>query len=262
MARAAAEFQQKMKELQTASAKFSVAERACQEGDILLASRIYVHYASGRDDAVGVEAKRRLSELAEEARKKLGDLDAKLAREEASYSPGELLGRDGLPPPWEEAVARAFVDYNKLADDYSSVPAVKSELKKHLAAQRLRPHVAAVLNEPKAATLWQMGQRHEHDSQSCCAYWVYKQAADLLPAPSAVRASHRFAEMDEDPQLVASAKACRELRECHDLYNLAEKIVPHRPARAKELFAQIVQRTPRESEIHGAARKRVEEMSR
>ena len=262
MARAAAQFQRRMKQLRTASARFSVAEQARQEGNILLASRIYVHYASRRGDSIGAEAKRRLGALAEEARIKLSDLDAKLAKEETSYSPGELMGRDGLPPSWEDAVVLAFKEYNQLADDYSSVPAVKSELKKHVAAARRRPYFAAVLNEPKAKILWQMGQQHEHADQSCCAYWVYKQAAGLMPAPSALRASDRFSAMEEDPQLVASAKACRELRQCHDLYNLAEKIATHRPARAKELFTQIVQRAPQESEIHGAARKRVEEMSR
>lgn len=262
MARAAVEYRRKMNELRTASAKFSIAEQARQEGNILLASRIYKYYASRRNGGIGVEAKQRLGELADEARRKLSELDAKLAKEEASFSPSELLGRNGLSPAWEETVALAFEEYNKLADDYSSVPAVKSELKKHVAAKRRQPYLAAVLNEPKAHTLWQLGQQHEHDGQSCCAYWVYKQAAGLAPAPSAVRASDHFSEMEEDPQLVAAAKACRELRQCHDLYNLAEKIAPHRPDRAKELFTQIVGRAPEESEIHKAARKRVDEMSR
>ena len=66
--------------------------------------------------------------------------------------------------------------------------------------------------------------------------------------------------MEEDPEIVASAAACRELQECHKIFSRAEKLSKLRQARAKELFAQIVERAPEDSELHRAALLHIQEL--
>jgi hypothetical protein len=160
----------------------------------------------------------------------------------------------------EKLVVEAFQEYDQVARPYGGVPAVKSELKKHVAKQRRRDEFAAVLNEPEAKILWEEGQQHERENQQCCAYWVYKQAARLKAARSAALARRRLAEMEEDRGIVASAEACRDLQECHRIYNRAEMLSKHKQEKAKELFAQVVDRAPAESEVHRAALAHLEEI--
>ena len=68
--------------------------------------------------------------------------------------------------------------------------------------------------------------------------------------------------MKQDPRIVASAEACRELQQCHKIYNRAKKLISPRPTRAKELFAQIVARAPEDSQLYRAARAHLDEMQR
>lgn len=70
-----------------------------------------------------------------------------------------------------------------------------------------------MLNESKARELWEVAQQHEEAEAPCCAFWAYRDAAKLAPAPSAERAGQRLAQMQQDPQIVASAEACRQLQE-------------------------------------------------
>ena len=122
---------------------------------------------------------------------------------------------------------------------------------------RRQPEYASVLNELAAKSLWELGQEHERDDQLCCAYWVYKRAAELTPAPSAVLAKNRFAELDKDPQVVASAEKCRTLQWCHQAYLRADRLLELKPERATELFAEIVSRAPKDSEVYREAKKHV-----
>jgi len=174
-------------------------------------------------------------------------------------SAGELLVQGDQPSNspqmarWRERVTAAFRQYDQIVEDYREVPAAAKQIKAHVARQRRRPECAVVLNEPEAKALWEVAQQHEADDHGCCAYWVYRQAARLVPAPSASRAAKRLAEMAQDPKLIAAAEECRELQKCHQIYSRAERLIPVEPDRAKELFAQVVQRAPKDSEVYRAA---------
>ncbi len=264
MARAAAEARQAYLMSQSAGdvARLATADRIYQEGDVRVAGRMYVQVALSRPkNQATAEARQRLVKLADEARQKLGKIDADLVGQGGGLSPGELIGPDGQPTaPWAGQIAAAFRQYDDLVEDYGRVPVADREIKTHIAKQRRRPEFAAVLNEPEAKALWELGQQHEAKDHACCAYWVYREAARLAPARSARLALERFEQMEQDADAVAAAKACRELRQCHKIYNRAELLIANRPARAKELFAQIVQRAPEDSEIYRAAREHVQRL--
>ena len=66
--------------------------------------------------------------------------------------------------------------------------------------------------------------------------------------------------MQQDSNLVAAAESCRELQWCHRTYRLADRLVRSKPDRASELFAEIVKRSPQDSEIHRDAQARIEEL--
>ena len=83
-----------------------------------------------------------------------------------------------------------------------------------------------------------------------------------MPAPSAVQAGFRFAELAEDPQVVASAQACRELKWCHQAYVRAERLLSGKPEAANEIFAEIVRRAPEDSEVYRAATRALAAMNR
>jgi hypothetical protein len=68
--------------------------------------------------------------------------------------------------------------------------------------------------------------------------------------------------MEQDSQLVAAAEACRRLQECHRLYKRAEGVADANPRRARELFGQIIEQAPRDSEVYMAARKHIADMNR
>jgi hypothetical protein len=244
----------------TSAAQFEAAQRAYQEGDLQVASRMYVNLVlKHQGTPQAAEARQKLAQLADEARRKLEQIDARLEEKGKVLSPGESSEPGGPPTPqqltarWEKLVVEAFQEYDRVAEDYSGVPEVKGELNKHVGSQRRRAELAAVLNEPEAKTLWEEGQRREQEQQLCCAYWVYKQAAGLTPANSAERARRRLGQMQQDPEIVAAAVACRELQECHKLYARAERLIAARPDRARELFAQVVARAPADSEVHRSA---------
>jgi len=137
---------------------------------------------------------------------------------------------------------------------------VNLEIRNHVSKQRRLPEIAAVLNEPEAASLLAVARQHDKKGEQCCAYWVYERAAKLVPAPSAQVARDRFVEVTQDSDAVAAAKTCREIRECHSLYWRAELLIAKRPTRAKELFDEIVSRTPEDSEIHRAAQEQIENL--
>jgi hypothetical protein len=243
-----------MKKAITALARLNAAEQAYKEGDVRVATRMYVALArsSPRNDAT-VEARRRLDVLAGEARQKLEELEAELIQGQEELSPGE----ESFTARWGELVRQTFEGYDQLSEDYGGVPAVKRELRSHIARKRHQPEYAKVLNEPKAAELWELGQEHERDDHECCAYWVYREATKLKHAPSTRLAQLRLAEMERDPQIRVAAKACLDLQECHKMYKSAERIIHTNPERARHLFAQITDRAPQDSELHRAAREHV-----
>lgn len=119
---------------------------------------------------------------------------------------------------------------------------------------RRRNDVAAVLNEPDAEKFWNLGQQHERAGAVCCVYLTYQEARKLTPAPSALKASERFDTLSADPEIVASAERCRNLQQCHHTYRRAERLLAAQPERAAELFREVLDKAPRDSEIHVAAR--------
>ncbi len=116
-----------------------------------------------------------------------------------------------------------------------------------------------MLNEPAAKKLWDIAQEHERNDQLCCAYWVYKEAAELMPAPSASRASARFDELSKDNEVVAAAETCRTLKWCHAAYACADKLLPLKPNRARRSSRRLSKRAPEDSEVYRAAREHVME---
>jgi hypothetical protein len=234
------------KKARSTAALLATADAAYKEGRILAASKIYCRMASGRPpNGFSVAARQRLDRLAEDARGKLGEVDAKLSQQE-------------MAPDLIEAV---FDEYSRLSKDYGGVPAVRREIRSHVARQRRRPEYAKVLNEPEAEALWESAQEHEARDHPCCAYWIYQRAARLTPAPSGERALKQLTKMNEDPRLVAAAELCRRLQECHGLFSRAERVIKANPARARELFRQIVDRAPEDSEVHLAARRQIRQMT-
>ena len=192
----------------------------------------------------------------------MAEIDAILNDSESQPSPSDLFYRgdhkvDGRFAAWEAAVRAAFNKYNRLVDDYEGVPNLANTLTSHVNRQRRRMEIAVVLNEPEAKALLDAGKQHESEDHQCCAYWVYRQAARLLPAPSAIEAKTRLEALEEVPDIVAKAEACREVQRCHQLYARAERLLPDRPERADELFAEIIRRAPSDSKVYRAAEQRL-----
>ena len=246
-----------MKKAATAQARLQAADKAYQEGDIRVAARIYVSLAQSRSgDTASLQARQHLDQLAAEATEKRKQIEADFAKEQAGLSPGELSPSQ-FSYRWSESVLALLQKYDELTEKYDAVPAAKRELGKQIAKQRNRPEYAAVLKEPEAKALWDLGQQHEQQDSACCAYWVYKHAAQLTPAPSARRAHDRLAKMEQDPKTIEAAKACRDLQECHKIYNSAVRIVDTNPDRARQLLLQVVDRAPKDSTLYVAAQQRI-----
>jgi DNA-directed RNA polymerase subunit F len=240
-----------MKEAQTDAARLQVAEKARQDNDIEAACRIYLRVAGSRvNSQAKLTAKQRLEELQTEAQDKFDDVQNRLVGF-ASTSANEQTDatRDGL--------CRCIEEFETLAKLYSRVPQVGREMRSALAKQKKEPSIRAVTQEPEAQRLWEIAQKFEDEGQQCCAFQVYEEGARQLPAPSARLAADRLAEMKDDPTLVASAEACRNLQWCHRTFSLASRVAKVKPNEARKLFEQVVARAPIDSKVHFAAREEI-----
>ncbi len=188
------------------------------------------------------------------AKKEAGEPDD--AEDDAGDEPAEQTA--DASAAGNSGILAVFQDYDRLIAKYGELPAVGPEIKAHVSKLRHQPEYAVILNEPAATKLWKLGGEYERDNHVCCAYWTYKKAAEFLPAPSAVLASQRFADLAKKPEVVASAETCRELKWCHQAYRRAERLTEANPERAKELYAEIVSRAPADSEVYRAAKQRVQ----
>jgi hypothetical protein len=271
MARLAAMAREKIiwETTQNSDARLKLAQQAYERGEIKTAAHIYVRLALARPaNESSQSAKKRLKVLAEEALAKQDKIDAMLTGSNMQISPHELYAErgnrevDDRVAAWENNVRLAFEQYDRLIDDYEDVPGVGNKIKSHVNRQRRRIEVAAVLNEPKAKALIEVAEEHEAEDHVCCAYWVYRQAAQLAPAPSGRKAQARLAELEKDPKTIAAAEACREMQQCHQLYARAERIKHVKPERARELFAEIVQRASSDSEVFRAAQQQLADTMR
>jgi len=252
-AAAEARMAQILREISGAAQRLEAGDRAYQQGDIRLASRIYVRLAgSHRPNPITLQARDRLTKLAQEAREKLGEIDAALIPTAAPLD-GSAHAPNPGPIPTDK-VLEAFQDYDEIVGKYASVPAAKREIAVHVARQRKKPQYAAVLNEAQAKRLLELAQGHEQRQELCCAYWVYQDAARLAPAPSALQARERFEALAADPETVRAAETCRELRWCHKAFQRAEMLAKVKPENARRVFGEIPSRAPEDSEIYRAAR--------
>lgn len=243
--------------------RLDAAENAYANDNIYLAAKLYASLVRSRPKTpVNDKALQRLQALADEARQKLAETDKTLEQCASRMSASDWKYKESWPADLPEKINHAFLQYEQIVDQYGAVSAVRSELKSHVTTQRQHPYYSAVLNEPEANTLLELARQHEKNDQVCCAFWVYEDASELAPAPSAKVAAHRLAEMKRDPEIVAAAERCRKLQWCHRHYNHAENLAKVRPEKAKEYYQEILENSPADSEIHKAARNRLAEMTR
>jgi hypothetical protein len=156
-------------------------------------------------------------------------------------------------PISDERVFEAFQAYEEIAANYASVPALRREIAAHVARQRRQPEYAAVLKEPQAKRLLEQAGDHEQRQELCCAYWVYRDAARLAPAPSALQARKRFDALAADLETVRAAETCRELRWCHQAFQRAGMLAKVTPDAAQRVYREILNRAPEDSEVYRAA---------
>jgi tetratricopeptide (TPR) repeat protein len=234
------------------------ADKEFEKGNVAVAYRLYASVASARPATEqSSTAKTRMKTVREKGQQQCDEIDERL--KDLVNRLNNVSAPEDAPEKPNEEFERIFQDYKQLLKQYQQVSPFGSWLVKHVAQQRVRPECAAALNEPKAAELWKLGQIHEENDQLCCAYRTYEKAEKLLPAPSAVSAQGRLKTMKEDPKIVEAAKTCAELEWCHRTYQRAEKLRENNPERARELFSQVVERSPADSSVHRAAQEQLQE---
>ena len=237
------------------------ADEELEKGNIAVAYRLFAGVATARPATEFTStAKERLETLRDKGKKQCAEIDDRLDKLVQRMNIVSVTEDPPLAPHEKnEEIQRIFKDFDALSKQYRQVSPFGSWLTKHVAQQRVRPECAAVLNEPKAAEFWKLGQLHEENDHLCCAYRAYEKAEKFLPAPSAVSAQTRLNKMKQDPKIVAAAKTCAELEWCHRTYQRAEKLRENNPDRTRELFSEIVKRSPADSTVHRAAEEQLQE---
>ena len=209
--------------------RMKYADQARQEGKPRLAATLYLRVALTRKDKNAGAAKAALKQMGEEGRAEMQKADEMLAQ-------GKI----------EEAMDR--LDY--LAWAYEEVPKFNEEIKSHVTRLHNEPRYQAVVNEKPAALMLAHAQDQEQNDARCCAFWVYEEAAKLVPAPSAIKAQERYEAMKKDPEIVAEAEECQTLRECDKTLHQAELLRKSLPDKAELLLKEVVAKAPRDSETH------------
>jgi hypothetical protein len=199
-------------------------------------------------------AQQRLNRIQGDAQQKLQALEDEL---------NSLSGRSRLPSALKSAqidadeVKKIFAAMDKLAIDYSGVSSIADKIRAKSDQLRKQRQFAAVLQEPVAAELWKIGQKHEEQQQLCCAYNVYEEAARLAPAPSGEQAKARLAILGADATIITDARRCHNLQLCHEKFRKAQAIKGALPERAREYLAQILEIAPPNTSVHKAAREQL-----
>lgn len=222
-----------IRQAKTNGHRMTYAAAARKDGKMRLAATLYMRVALSRPkDKHHDEAKKALASMADEGRKAMKASD-------------ELLQQDKVIEAFEK------LDYLKWA--YEEVPVFNHEIERHVNKLHRDPHYQAVLNEPQAAELLAAGRKHEQEDEACCAFLIYEQAEELLPAPSAKQAAERLTALKQNPETVAAAEECRTVRKCLDTFHRAELVKKALPNRAEELFKEIITEAPRDSEVRRCA---------
>lgn len=246
-----------MREAQSDAARLAIADQAREKGDLSLACRMYMKLASSRVQTPAcAEAQKRLDSVREDSRKQLDELVKRLASFD-TISPSEEM-----PAESAEQIKTCMSELDALADQVGRVVDIGRDVKSALAKHKAKPHVRSVLNEPDAKQLWDEGQALEGKGQVCCAFQLYEEAVRLSPAPSALAAERRLAQLKADPAQVEAAESCRVMQWCHQQYRMAERVALVTPDRARELYAKIVERSPVDSPVHAAAQTELARLDR
>jgi hypothetical protein len=243
------------KAITTGNTLWQLAQDADKEGDLRVASRFYQRLALTRPQtAFNGKAQGRLREIQRAAAAKLQALDDELANLKLPKSDPTGLQLAKLDAA---AVASTFELLDALALEYAGVVTVEDKIEARIKRLRKDAKFAEILQEPAAAELWMLGQEFEAKSEACCALLVYEQAAEQAPAPSARLARERLMTLQADAAVVAAARQCQVLQQCHETYRRAQIALKANPDRAREYLRDIVESAPPDSTIYREARMQI-----
>ena len=255
-----------MRAAKRASSVFAAANKAREAGDTRIAGLLFTRVAATRRAAEGhrEDAQRALLEMQTDARGKLSRIERRL-EDLRSY-----VGFPTLKPVGSEetdseddvraaGIIEAFEKLEQLSREYNTVPGVNKQIGARLAKLRKKTHYAEVLNQPYAKVLWDQGQELEDSNELCCAFLMYEEAVTYLPAPAAHSAQERLNELKADPQNIEAAQRCLTIRECQELYARALRLEKgtRKTDLVQELFREVVDTAPEDSEVHKAAVERL-----
>ena len=226
-----------------------------QGGDLATASRLYQRVSLRRPaNETNKEAQQRLEKIQEGPFATLAALEEQLQKLKPKGSAFKTTGPLSVDVA---AVTQVFDALDKLLLEFAAVATVEGRIADRMKTLRNDPLFAAVLQEPAAAELWEMGQEHEKNQQACCAVLVYEQAASFLPAASAKLARTRLATLTKDPLVKKEVEQCRVLQLCHAKFREAEQVKTSNPTKAREHLARILELAPQDTTIHKAAREQI-----
>ena len=233
----------------------TLAQEYEQGGDLATASRLYQRVSLRRPaNETNKEAQERLEKIQEAPFATLTALEEQF--QQLKPKPDAFRAKGAVSVD-AAAVSQLFDALDKLLLEYAGVATVEGRIADRMQTLRNDPLFAAVLQEPAAAELWEMGQEHEKNQQACCAVLVYEQAASFLPAASAKLARTRLATLTKDPVVKKEVEQCRVLQLCHAKFREAEQVKASNPTKAREHLARILELAPQDTSIHKAAREQI-----
>lgn len=226
-----------------------------QGGDLATASRLYQRISLRRPaNETNKQAQERLEQIQVAPFATLAALDEQLQKLKPKGSAFRQTGPVSLDAA---TVTQVFEALDKLQLEFAAVATVESRIADRIRTLRNDPLFAAVLQEPSAAELWEMGQEYERNQQACCAVLAYEQAASFLPAASAKQARSRLVTLTKDPAVTKEVEKCRVLQVCHAKFREAEQVKATNPNKAREHLARILELAPQDTTIHKAAREQI-----
>jgi hypothetical protein len=249
---------------------WNIAQQAEQGSDLRVAARLYQRIALSRPRTeVTVASQQRLALIQSTAQAKfdavenaLHSLTGRGSDNSASQNAPSALKRvpsaSQLANIDEGEVTRRFAQLDELILEYAGVDSIEDKLQDRADRLRRQKVFAAVLQEPAASQLWELGQKHEQEQKLCCAFLAYEQAANLAPAPSGEKAKARVRELQaSNKSIVAEADQCKTLQLCHEKYRQAMALKPTLPESARKYLAEILERAPPDTSVHKAAREQI-----
>jgi hypothetical protein len=249
-----------MRNAKTAEARFQAAEKAYTAGDVHLASLLFQRTALSKRVPPHVQ-ERAEQVLAEYRQQAAADLEEMIER----------IRYAGQSDDDDDSIANklqaALEDVAVLVAKYENVPIANKALARQ-EKQLIRKNklIGKYLHQPIAAELVRDAQRFEAEGHECCAYICYREAEKLMTCEAAEFARKRVYELRKQPGLLQSVADCEQIRECHVLFDKAQRISrvgakDTYTAQAVKLYKQILNKAPRESEVHKAALEELNKLS-